>query len=182
MRFHCVPCQGALIFRGCKPDPATLAPAGSARSGSGGDEWSEALREKVPFGDEGCVSVAGLPPPPCRRTRVLDITAPERKSARPRSIVLRAIPVARETATTPPCPAARASLDANKRRSLSPRTGSSASKRALMAAMSITPSEYDLLRPKHASSRIPSLRSYRSPDSFLPIRLSGLRPLARRCA
>jgi hypothetical protein len=88
----------------------------------------------------GCISVAGLPPPPRRRMRVLDITAPERRSARPRSIVLRAIPVARDTATIPPCPAARASPAANNRRSLSSSTGSSASKRALMAAVSIIPS------------------------------------------
>src|SRR5712672_3224360 len=30
----------------------------------------------------GCVSAAGLPPPPCLRTRRLNITAPERRSAR----------------------------------------------------------------------------------------------------
>jgi len=53
---------------------------------------------------------------------------------------LRAIPVARDTATTPPCPAARASPAANNRRSRSSRTCSSASKLTLMASMSITPS------------------------------------------
>src|SRR3954453_11458129 len=37
-------------FRGCKSHPATLAPAGSTRGGSGGDEWSEAPREKAPLG------------------------------------------------------------------------------------------------------------------------------------
>src|SRR3954467_4780895 len=36
--------------RGCKSHPATLAPAGRTRGGSGGDEWSEALREKASFG------------------------------------------------------------------------------------------------------------------------------------
>src|ERR1700722_14106893 len=49
-------------------------------------------------------------------------------------------PVVFDTAATPPCPAARSSLAANNRRSLSSRIGSSASKRALMAAVSITPS------------------------------------------
>ncbi len=33
-------------YVGTKSHPATLAPAGSTRSGSGGDEWSEALWEK----------------------------------------------------------------------------------------------------------------------------------------
>ncbi len=70
----------------------------------------------------GWVSIAGLPPPPCRRTRMLDITGPERRSARPRSIVLRARPVACDTATTPPRPAARASLAANNRRPFLVRT------------------------------------------------------------
>ena len=39
---------------GANPHPATLsAPAGSARSGSGGDEWSEAPSGKGPFyGDQ----------------------------------------------------------------------------------------------------------------------------------
>src|SRR3954467_4514280 len=44
--------------RGCKPHPATLAPAGSTRGGSGGDEWSEALREKVPSGDQRAIRAA----------------------------------------------------------------------------------------------------------------------------
>ena len=44
--------------RGCKSHPATLAPAGSARGGSGGDEWSEALREKVTSGDQRAIRAA----------------------------------------------------------------------------------------------------------------------------
>ena len=57
------------------------------------DDCTNSFRAaKIP----GWVSIAGLPPPPCRRTRRLDITAPERRSARPRSIVLRARPVACE--------------------------------------------------------------------------------------
>ena len=86
----------------------------------------------------GWDSVAGLLPPPCRRTRVLHITAPDRRSDRPRPMVLRAIPVACVTAAMPPRPAARASLAANRRRPLSSRIGSRAAKRALMAARSIT--------------------------------------------
>jgi hypothetical protein len=43
-----------------------------------------------------------LAPPPVRRTRPPRSAAPPFSSARPRSIVLRAITVACETATTPP--------------------------------------------------------------------------------
>jgi hypothetical protein len=50
----------------------------------------------------GWVSVAGLLPPPTRRTRSPSRAA--RKSARPHPIVLRAMPVARDTAATPPPP------------------------------------------------------------------------------
>src|ERR1700733_12777127 len=67
----------------------------------------------------GCVSIAGFCPPPLRRTRSLHRPAPDRRSAKPRPMVLRAIPVVRETAAIPPRPAARASLAANRRRSLS---------------------------------------------------------------
>jgi hypothetical protein len=49
-------------------------------------------------------------------------------------------PPARNTASTPPRPAARASLAANRRRPRSSRNGAIASKRALMAAVSITAS------------------------------------------
>jgi hypothetical protein len=56
----------------------------------------------------------------------LAASAPDRRSAKPRPMVLRAIPVVRETATIPPRPAARASQAANKRRSLSLRNGPSA--------------------------------------------------------
>src|SRR5580700_2749923 len=74
----------------------------------------------------GCVSIAGFCPPPLRRTRSPHRTAPDRRSARPRPMVLRAIPVVCETAAIPPRPAARASLAANRRRSLSLRNGPSA--------------------------------------------------------
>ena len=137
--------------------PTSFWPAVKPRSASDADRWRWLLltHSKAASGSPrmddctnsfraakipGWVSVAGLPPPPRRRTRVLNITAPERRSARPRSIVLRAIPVACDTATTPPRPAARASLAANNRRPLSSSAGASASKRALMAAMSITQS------------------------------------------
>src|ERR1700733_1755043 len=52
-------------------------------------------------------------------------------------MVLRAIPVVRATGTLPTRPAARASPDANKRRSLSLRNGPSALWRARMASWSI---------------------------------------------
>ena len=38
------------VLSGGNPGRQTLAPAGSTRGGSGGDEWSEALREKTPLG------------------------------------------------------------------------------------------------------------------------------------
>ncbi len=37
-----------IALPGENPGRQTLAPAGSTRGGSGGDEWSEALREKAP--------------------------------------------------------------------------------------------------------------------------------------
>jgi hypothetical protein len=40
------------VLPGGNPGRQTLAPAGSTRGGSGGDEWSEALREKAPLA--GC--------------------------------------------------------------------------------------------------------------------------------
>src|SRR5580700_3713409 len=91
------------------------------------------------FQDPGLDLDRGLLSAPLRRTRSLHRTAPDRRSARPRPMVLRAIPVVRETAAIPPRPAARASLAANRRRSLSLRNGSSASKRAWMASRSIIP-------------------------------------------
>jgi hypothetical protein len=54
-----------------------------------------------------------------------------------RPIVLRAIPVTRDTAATPPRPAVRASLAASRRRSLSFRNGESAWKRAEIGTKSI---------------------------------------------
>ena len=45
-------------FRGCKSHPATLAPAGSTRGGSGGDEWSEAPRETAPLGGQWAMRAA----------------------------------------------------------------------------------------------------------------------------
>jgi hypothetical protein len=61
-----------------------------------------------------------------------------RSSASPRLIVLRATPVALETAVMPPRPAARASLATNNRRARSFSRGESAAKRALTAMVSIT--------------------------------------------
>jgi hypothetical protein len=41
------------ILPGGNPGRQTLAPAGSTRGGSGGDEWPEALRETAPQGVSG---------------------------------------------------------------------------------------------------------------------------------
>ena len=41
------------VLPGENPGRQTLAPAGSTRGGSGGDEWPEALREKAPQGVNG---------------------------------------------------------------------------------------------------------------------------------
>lgn len=87
----------------------------------------------------GCVSVAGLLPPPGLRTRAPNDAQPRPKSIKPRPIVLRAIPVATDTAAIPPRPAARASPAAKRRRSRSVRKGSRASKRDLMAVISTIP-------------------------------------------
>ena len=46
------------VLPGGNPGRQTLAPAGSTRGGSGGDEWSEALRETVPLGDQRTVRAA----------------------------------------------------------------------------------------------------------------------------
>src|SRR3954447_18876806 len=46
------------ILPGGNPGRQTLAPAGSTRGGSGGDEWSEALREKGPEGGQRTVRAA----------------------------------------------------------------------------------------------------------------------------
>ena len=46
------------ILPGSSPGRQTLAPAGSTRGGSGGDEWSEALREKAPSGGQRTVRAA----------------------------------------------------------------------------------------------------------------------------
>jgi hypothetical protein len=66
----------------------------------------------------GSVSIFGLRPPPGRRTRRVSRAFSLRNSARPRPIVLRATPVASDTAATPPRPAAWASVAANSRRAL----------------------------------------------------------------
>src|SRR3954447_24490852 len=46
------------VLPGGNPGRQTLAPAGSTRGGSGGDEWSEALREKGPEGGQRTVRAA----------------------------------------------------------------------------------------------------------------------------
>jgi hypothetical protein len=44
--------KGAFLRPGEKPGRQTVVPAGSARSGSGGNEWAEALREKASLGGQ----------------------------------------------------------------------------------------------------------------------------------
>ncbi len=58
-------------------------------------------------------------------------------SFKPRPIVLRAMPVTRETAAIPPCPAALASEDANSRRCRSSRWGRSIDCRSRRESSSI---------------------------------------------
>src|SRR5882757_828957 len=118
------------------------------------------------------VSLTGLRPPPARRTRSKSGVSPARNSASPRPIVLRAIPVARITATIPPCPADVASAAAKRRRPRSSSTGASASKRWRMADSSITPKRYSLVIPEGIppANKIP-------PD---PIHLFADRPLAAK--
>jgi hypothetical protein len=65
-----------------------------------------------------------------------------RSSAKPRPIVLRAIPVIRATASMPPKPAACASAAANRRRPCSSSTGFKASKRSRIDDSSIMPQRY----------------------------------------
>jgi len=82
----------------------------------------------------GSVSIFGLPPPPGRRMRRVGSRFSLRNSARPRPIVLRATPVASDTAVMPPHPASSASFAANSRRARSSREGASLSNRALIAS------------------------------------------------
>ena len=56
--FVCVPWSRCTVLPGGNPGRQTLAPAGSTRGGSGGDEWSEALREKTPLGGQRTVRAA----------------------------------------------------------------------------------------------------------------------------
>jgi hypothetical protein len=77
--------------------------------------------------------LAGFGPAPGRRTR-LSVPLLDCNSAIPRLIVLRAIPVADETALAPPRPSDNASLAANKRRPRSSRKGLSLKKTAAYVA------------------------------------------------
>src|SRR3954471_9305614 len=47
-----------IVLPGGNPGRQTLAPAGSTRGGSGGDEWPEAPREKSPVGGQRTVRAA----------------------------------------------------------------------------------------------------------------------------
>ncbi|TCS98578.1 hypothetical protein EDC64_1432, partial [Aquabacter spiritensis] len=111
--------------------------------------------------DELCVSASKLgsrsvsdrPPPPLRRTRLLGGGAASR-SAKPRPMVERAIPVISETAASPPLPAARASLAANTRRPRSSRFEPSAFHRCSMPARSIMPTRLSCLAAIENQARL----------------------------
>src|SRR5260370_19917418 len=85
----------------------------------------------------GSASSSSWRPAAARRARPFG-AAPTGSSSRPRPMVLRAIPVIRDTAAIPPQPAANASLDANARRCRSSRYGPSVSNRRRIAASLIT--------------------------------------------
>ena len=85
----------------------------------------------------GCVSTADFRPPPGRRTRPSLSRRPAFSSAIPRLIVLPAIPVAAETAVTPPNPMISASFATNNRRPRSSRCGTICSQRARMPSTSV---------------------------------------------
>jgi hypothetical protein len=123
--------------------PAELAQALAVHSsgdcGSPRVSGSTSARRSSSQGGLASVSLSGLRPPPGRRTRSGSGVSSARNSASPRPIVLRAMPVARVTALTPPCPADLASAAANRRRPRSSSTGASASKRWRIADSSITP-------------------------------------------
>ena len=112
----------------------------------------------------GSVSAFGLRPPPGRRMRCFRL-AVLRNSASPRPIVLRATPVASDTAATPPRPAACASVAANSRRARSSRCGASVSNRALIPALSIIQSART--HPATESDRLPRVQP-QNPESIIP--------------
>src|SRR5215475_14278198 len=101
-------------------------------AGIGLDQRAQILHQAI------SVVLSGLRPPPGRRTRPSDISF-RRSSASPRPMVLRARPVARITALTPPRPAAIASAAPKRRRPLSSNFGESVSYRSRIADSSITP-------------------------------------------
>ena len=106
-------------------------------------------------------------PPPSRRTRPRTSGGASR-SFKPRSMVLRANPVMRETAARPPRPAARTSLAANNRRPRSSRFEPSASHRRRITSPSIMPA---LVATNRATGDHPlpshSVASSRKADSVI---------------
>lgn len=98
-------------------------------------------------------SVASLRPAPRRRIRPVCLSDMPASSLSPRPIVLRAIPVAADTASMPPCPSARASLAATNQPVRSSRNGSSAAKRARMASALVMPPPYDRTLPSRTRNR-----------------------------
>src|SRR3954449_9237567 len=92
----------------------------------------------------------------------------------PRLIVLRAIPVARAVALTPPCPRARASLAANRRRPRSSRSGATNCQRNRMSLTLITASG----DRQATASHLPNSRFYCCVLNVALIRLFLREPLA----
>ena len=92
---------------------------------------------------------------------------PAFSSAIPRLIVLRAIPVAAETAVTPPNPMISASFATNNRRPRSSRCGTICSQRARMPSTSIITQGYYLSIADAHHISILFLRSLSDLDSFI---------------
>jgi hypothetical protein len=150
-----------------------------SKAASGSPRMADCTSSPRASSRPGCVSTAGLRPPPGRRTRLPRSSRPRRSSARPRPMVLRATRVAVATAVTPPRPAARASLAVNRRRPRSSRNGAIASKRVRMPEISITPAAETLRAPNHTAARLRALACWLAPFPLASIRLFGLKPKSR---
>ena len=139
----------------CKP-PAKLRKllAVHSKGLSGSPRVAGSTKARKSSSKLGSVSVSGLRPAPGRRTRPTGgpSVAPQ-SSAKPRPIVLRAIPVIWATAWMPPKPAARASAAANRRRPRSSSTGFNASNRSRIANSSIITKRYS--RSSHTGNPPP---------------------------
>ena len=99
----------------------------------------------------------------------------------PRLIVLRATPLASETAVTPPRPSDKASLAANNRRPRSSRNGSILRNRVRRLSTSTTTPRYRCPSYSHNNIVILSLRCWRPSDSLISRQILRVRvPLDAR--